>query len=474
MKTWIVLFLVGVLMLQPGLAQDEDSAFSDSDFDLELPADDLELDLDITTPVVRRDWEFYGFFQTDLGRSIPKEDGSPTLAKFRATLNLTFDYNLTRDWKLKLNGSGFYDFAYGINGRDKYTTETLETYEKEVEMKDTYVEGDLGSGFSLKVGRQIIAWGESDATQINDMANPRDNREIGMVELEDARIPVTSSFISWTGNDWRLDFAAIHEYRSNKIAPEGSEFDPLTTMRSTGINIAEEELPENGGEWTARIQKSLNGADIALYASDTFNDAFYLDFESLVVTHGNAQLTVRPKHQKVNSVGVSANKVLGSLLIKGEIAFKEGMMYQRSDLTSQIQAAVKSGSLTISTTQEKKQLQNMLGLEYMGFSDLTLTMELNRTLIMDWEENLTNAEDTYFSFSSVTHQAFNDTLTNRFVWIHYTDDGGDVYRWTADYDLIDGLNIAGGVVLYHSPKSDSLMEPFKNNDRLTLSSRYSF
>ena len=62
MKTWIALFLVGVLMLQPGLAQDEDSTFSDSDFDLELPADDLELDLDITTPVVRRDWEFYGFF----------------------------------------------------------------------------------------------------------------------------------------------------------------------------------------------------------------------------------------------------------------------------------------------------------------------------------------------------------------------------------------------------------------------------
>jgi hypothetical protein len=57
MKTWIALFLVGVLMLQPGLAQDEDSAFSDSDFDLELPTDDLELDLDVTTPVVSRDWE---------------------------------------------------------------------------------------------------------------------------------------------------------------------------------------------------------------------------------------------------------------------------------------------------------------------------------------------------------------------------------------------------------------------------------
>lgn len=486
MKKWFLFLVAGMILFQPVYGQeDDDFAFSDGDFDLDIPEVELNIDIDETTATLDRAWDLYGFFQLEGGNAFEKEDGSPALAKLKTTLNLTFDYKFNRDWKLKINGNAFYDYAYKINGEDKYTQETLDTFEKESEFRDTYIEGDLGSGFSVRIGRQIIAWGESDLNQINDMANPRDNREVGMVELEDARVSVTASLLNWAYQNWRVDMAAIHEYRANKIAPEGSEFDPLITKRESGMTINNEELPDSGGEWVGRIIKSFNGGDIGLYSSETYNDAFYLDFHSLSLVSGKAQLSVTPKHQKITSLGISANKVIGSLLIKGEMAQKEGIYIQRSDIETQIKSLLSSGSLSpgktldeesqaITTYEEKEQIQHMLGIEYMGISDLILTLEANRSLIKEWDETLASAQKVWFSFSSATYKALNDTLTNRLVWIHYADDEGDVYRWTIDYDVSDGLNVASGVVLYESPKSDSFLEPYKNNDRLTLSTRYSF
>lgn len=477
MKRWIVAAWAGSL-LTPLIWSPTAQAEGFGDLQLEVPSSNLELEEVDLAP--QGNWGVYGFVQVEGAAATERLDDKDSLAKLRTTLNLSLDGRIAEDWRLYVNGSSFYDHAYRLNGREQYNEATLEAYEEETELRDAYLSGTLGNGFSLKAGRQILAWGESEANQINDMANPRDNREPGMVELEDARLPVAASLLTWTGGGWRADMAAIHEYRSHKTAPLGSEFDPLAAIQARGIAIAPETKPENDGEWAVRLMRSFNGADLGVYWSDTHSDQFHLEFDGIERTGETPQLRLRPEYSRVQSLGISGNLVWGSLLLKGEMARKAGVAYQRKDLEAQAKALLAAGgtptgqSAELEAHRTTEQMQHMLGLEYMGWSDLTVTLETTYSRVPENEdEDLLRAES-FFTFSSATYTAFNDRLNSRLAWIHYGNEDGDIYRWITDYDWVDGLNLYAGLVVYQAPTESALLAPYQENDRLILGGRFSF
>ena len=485
MKSGFLALLLGLSWSGLALAQ---GGF-DEGFDMNIASPEAPTEATSAEPEAEADlpkaWDFYGFAKTDFGYSYEKQDPEKPLSKLRETLNLTFDYKFSDSWRTRINGNAFYDGAYGINGTDLYTQEVLDAYQQEVELRDTYLEGELGAGFSIKMGRQVIAWGQSDASQINDMANPRDNREMGMVDLEDARIPVIASMLSLDQGSWRTDLVAIHEFRANKTAPVGSEFDPLIGLRTTGVTVGDEQKPNSGGEWAARALALFNGGDLGFYASHTYNDQFYLGFDSLSLATGSPQLTLAPQYAWVDSVGVAGNKVLGSLLIKGEYAQKKGLRVNRADVGTQAVALIQSGrypanltwgpsSEAIQAWAERDQEQYMFGVEYMGVTDLVLTLEADYTHIKNWDETISSKENQFLAFSTLSYSAINDRLNSRLVWIQFVNGDGGVYRYSLDYDWLEGLNIAGGLVVFRSPGPDALIEAYKNNDRFTLAAKYSF
>ena len=421
---------------------------------------------------------FYGFVKSEAGYGYEKDRDK--LTKFRQTLNLTFDYKYSPDLQFKANGNGFYDLAYGINGRSHYSQETLDGLQKELELRDTYLDANLGAGFSVRAGRQILAWGQSDAGQLNDMANPRDNRELGMVDLEDARIPVAATKFAWSSGGLEVDLVGLHEFRANKLAPTGAEFDPLVSLRATGVEVANEQQPTGDKGYLARAHVSYNGGDAALYYSDTYSQSFYLDFESFAASRTGGQLTLRPKYKKIKSMGISGNQVFGSLLVKGEVAQKQGVAYARTDTSAQLGVLLaqginpQAGISQVQTWAEKDLTQGMLGVEYMGISDLTLTAEATVEQVKDWTANLSSGKTSGMAYSSASYAALNDTFHTRLIWVHFFDSDGEVYRLNLDYDVIDALNLSAGLVSYNSPKTDALIEPFKKNDRLLLAAKYSF
>jgi len=110
------------------------------------------------------------------------------LSRLRAELLLELDTRLADDWKAFIRGKGFYDASYAINGRGEYTNDTLNTYENEVELRDFYILGKVSPSIDIKIGRQIVAWGKSDNIRVLDILNPLDNREPGMVDIEEMGI----------------------------------------------------------------------------------------------------------------------------------------------------------------------------------------------------------------------------------------------------------------------------------------------
>ena len=80
----------------------------------------------------------------------------------------------------------------------------LDAYEQESELREVYLQGALASALDIKVGRQIVVWGKSDNIRITDVLNPIDNREPGLVDIEDVRLPLTMSRLDFYFGDWGL------------------------------------------------------------------------------------------------------------------------------------------------------------------------------------------------------------------------------------------------------------------------------
>lgn len=458
----------------------EDAGFTD---DVDIPV----VDLNQSVADEDRFVTFGGFFKEDLGYSYQHEEAQPEFSRIRSILNLNFNFRLMSDWRAKAVWNGFYDYAYSYFGRENFSAATLDSYESDSEIRDLFIDGSLFSWLRLKIGRQIIAWGQSDVEQINDMANPRDMQEMGLVDLEDARVPILASKISLLVDSWEINLVAINEFRSNKTPAEGSEFDPLSAMRSV-FAIQEEEEPENSTENTeylVRVFKSFNGGDFAWVWADVYNDAFHLDFNSYHALQN--QLSLTPRHKRIQSFGFSGNMVKGAWLFKAEMAKKTGVAIARNqaDLTRQIMATVGVAQTTgitffnrdsqaIETWSEKDLLQLMAGFEYTGFDDISIGLEGDLEKIEDYEDNLGGQETSGSISLQVSHTALNDTLTTRFFLIHLNDNNGDVYRINLDYDLIDAVNLSGGWVVYEATETNALVYPFRMNDRFFTALKYSF
>ncbi|MFH2130292.1 MAG: DUF1302 family protein, partial [bacterium] len=311
--------------------------------------------------------------------------------------------------------------------------------------------------------------------------------ELGMVDIEDARMPVLATKISLLADAWEVNLVAIHENRPNKIPTVGSEFDPLVRFRNQ-FTIRDEEIPENSAENTeylVRVFKTFNGGDLGLVWADVYDDSFYLDFYSYDAIQNRLSLT--PRHQRTKTVGFSGNLVRSSWLFKTEFARKTGVAIARNqtNLTQQILNAALLAQMTgtayfsretqiIKTWSQKNLLQLMLGFEYSGLDDITISLEGDIEKIEDHEDTLGSKETNGSVTLRCDYTALNDTLNATVLWFHLTDSNGDVYRINLGYDLIDALNISGGIILYEASKTDAQVYPYRKNDRLFAALKYSF
>ncbi len=61
---------------------------------------------------------------------------------------------------------------------------------------------------------------------------------------------------------------------------------------------------------------------------------------------------------------------------------------------------------------------------------------------------------------------WNHTLHPQVVWVQLPHDNGDVFPLTADYDIMEALQLSGGMVIYQTGKRNNLLYPFRKNDRI--------
>ena len=368
------------------------------------------------------------------------------LSRLRTRLALEFDAEPSDFLSIHVSGYGFHDFAYQINGRDSYTDEVLDDYEKELELTETYALVNPLPSLDFRFGRQIVVWGGSDNIRVTDILNPLDFREPGLTDLEYIRLPVTMSRLDYYIGAWRLSGTAIHEIRFDKNPSFGSDYYPFEEP------LPREEKPSHGGdntEWALSLGGTFSGWDVALYAADYFNDQAHLE---TVPSPQGPQLVRR--HASLWMVGASANLALGNWLLKTETAWLDGFQY------------FNTGDETFS------RLDILLGIEYSGIKETTVSVEVANRHINNFDGLLeagpdSEQEDTFVSAVRVVREFWNDTLTGTLLAMTYgvAGEDGALQRLQVEYDLRDNLELTVGMILYQSGDLPEF-ENIGDNDRV--------
>ena len=125
-------------------------------------------------------------------------------------------------------------------------------------------------------------------------------------------------------------------------------------------------------------------------------------------------------------------------------------------------------------------LDIMAGLEYSGFTNTRITLELVNQHIFGYSDELENAPDSVdedlFQWVICMQKNFmNETLTLTVLAAAYEEkmQGGSYQRISAEYDIADSLSVKAGVVFYQSG-DQPLFSDVGGNDKIFMELKYSF
>ena len=405
------------------------------------------------------DWlSIDGYFKISSVYSYLSHDAAGTdtnwhgLTRLRSELKLEVDADLSENWQARVSGHAFYDVAYTINGRDNYTDDVLDNYEKELEFDEVYLQGSLTKDLDLKAGRQIVVWGRSDNIRITDVLNPLDLRWPGLVDIEKLRLPVTMTKFDYFIKDWSLSGIAINEVRYHWNPEFGSDFFPGTQP------LPSSESPDEGfaidnTQFAASLNGIFSGWDISFYFADIYSQLGYISPTSP---------PFEVKHARLKMLGSAFNLAWGNWLFKTEAAYFDGFEFANTP------------------DKEYSRLDGLAGVEYSGISDATLTLDIANRHYFDFEERLEDSpdfqkEDLFEWAVRVTKPYLNDALTLTFLANIFgpTGDDGGFQRFTAEYDYTDSIQLTGGIVFYQSGDLRRT-RGIEDNDRVFFDVQYNF
>lgn len=161
-------------------------------------------------------------------------------------------------------------------------------------------------------------------------------------------------------------------------------------------------------------------------------------------------------------IGMSANKASGNWLLKAELG-----SFQNQPVANTASAP----------WQEFDQIRSMFGIEYNGWDNWLVNVELSNIHLSNYDSSTANLE---FDIDQspvgylflVRNTALNDRLENQFWMMDVVGSKGEIYRWDVSYDLNDHWKTGAAVVLYEADIRDSTLYPFQNHDSVNFSIEY--
>lgn len=381
------------------------------------------------------------------------------LTKLRPYFSLRWDAKFGENWKTRISGKAFYDLAYKMKDRGTFSDEVLNELEKEVELREIYLEGSPFGSLDIKLGKQIVAWGVANTLRVVDVLNPTDSREFGMTDLEDVRLPIAMTKLDYYHGDLKLEAIIVYQIEFNKSAPFGGDYNPSTKKITEVIPESSKENREYG----LALIGTFSGFDASLNWAQYFDDSSHFKITKItIIPRVGVVPTFEQRHSRLTMGGGTLSFPSGNFLWKAEAAKLKGMEF----------------ALVIDKTFSRTDA--LLGTEYSGWRDTSLTLEFGLQHLNDFDHKLEELPDYQLEDRIATTISFMQDYINQTLhlsmfgmMIGKSGQDGGLNRMSLEYDVMDAFSVTGGIMLYQTG-DNSYFESLNENDRLFFRARYSF
>ncbi len=428
----------------------------------------------------------------------PGTDYSGT-QRLRTRADIQADVSLPRDWKGRIQAFAFYDFAYLIHGKELYTQNVIEDYEFEAEILDFWIQGSLTSWLDLKLGRQVVNWGRSDTLRVTDIWNALNNREPGMVDIEELRLPSTMARADAYFGQWQLTVLVVPEIRYDYNPPPGSDFFPALDFGdlpnpppgAPPKSILGQSLLAHSGqaneakrwgaipEFGAALTGTFSGWDFSLYAARVYQNQ-----TSTVVGLPDLSLAsayrIDTGHDRITMLGTGLNYTRSSWLLKAEVAFLDELDYTFLVPNPAFSPPTQEAPYALSSRRLSR-FDWMVGLEYYGFGDTTVSLDFAHRHVIDydpWLQFFPNYvyENSFEAALRVGSEFFNGRLRANALGVGLANEKGfqgGILRLWGDYELVEAFFFTGGYIHYFG--TDQVpFDTWQRNGRIFFNLKFSF
>lgn len=326
-----------------------------------------------------------GTTATSYGNRVLFKDRGDTLSnaiRFSHTLELK-----RNDTGFLARGNYFYDDAY----RDK----VLPPGNNRILMRgsaltDAFFYTKIGDTVNLRVGKQVINWGESTFIQggIADI-NTFDITKLRVpgADLKDAYIGTKAIDLSWSDRNWTVEGFTLFQFDPIRVDAMGSPFATLDAIGNgggwdaggngiidgrcraqdgvicgilgpNGLTRVGDRRPSGNGQWGVAVRKFFpeffNGGEVAVYVQNLH------DHLPMISSYGKSGQYFVDYPADIKRYGISFNTNVAGLAIGGEYSIRKDAPIQLLAplLNGLTTAAVAPGSYQQGwTTSDRQQLQ---------------------------------------------------------------------------------------------------------------------
>lgn len=302
-------------------------------------------------------------------------DGGQIQSRFDLLSELDLNFG---DYGVFLRGRAFYDdvYASGDNDHDspgtsnnvsvphdRFTDDTRDLIGRDAELLDAFAYGnfDIGGTFlDLRVGRQVVNWGESLFLQggISTAQVPVDATRANSpgVELKEVFLPVGQVYgqISLT-NSLSLSGYYQYEWEETRLNPAGSYFSTQDFLDEGGESFilapglraqrAQDEDASDSGQYGVALRyyaDVLSGIELGLYHLNYHDKLPQLQFDDFVMPAPGVVLptTYHLEYEEdIKLYGASFNTLVMDSTLSGEVSFREGQPVQMNAALPTYEAA---------------------------------------------------------------------------------------------------------------------------------------
>lgn len=511
MPIWTLVLILATLLATPGksyalpfdglrLADDEEEGWGEDedeeegwgeeegedDFGFESTVDVSNIKLD--TQASDRAWElsFDGFLRSDFGLWTRRIQSNP-FAKARQSLDLRLSYKYGF-FGLVIAGHGEYDFAY-LYERETYSPEDLDAYEYLVQLRDAYLSFSFDS-WELSLGQQIITWGEGDVLSPIDVVNTRDQREPGLADLDDIRVPALSTRLSYFFKGARYELVVVHYPHYGMRPPPFGEFSPLPAALQSGPIRFDLDAIQNRKEfyyrdepsgfsldnqqYFFRFQYKGSGLDVAVHVASVLYREGVVSIEntSELLDPTIGKVGVDFKHPRYMLAGVALAAPVGSFILKFE-----GLIEGQKPL-GVIDSSNQNTFLSLAVNPTDI-ITAMGHVTYSGLADQTFTLEVQKSFALQLPDNIAIDPGAPVVSLRTSHNFLRNDLQLDFLFTMFgwTANQGLFTRAEIGYNWFDGFNTSLGYIFYlPSDETDELgpLSGYDYHDRLFLKVRFDF